>query len=96
MLVCLFGGCSYVEVLHDMEMEFSAEEAVELMDKIDKDGSGILDFEEFVMFVGRIKVGITYCLLPGCCPGTRKSGGGDKASGPLPHPGFKKPIWLGR
>ena len=42
-----------------MEMEFSAEEAVELMDKIDKDGSGILDFEEFVMFVGRIKRGDT-------------------------------------
>ena len=56
LLVC---SVARVEVLHDMEMEFSAEEAVELMDKIDKDGSGILDFEEFVMFVGRIKRGDT-------------------------------------
>ena len=45
------------KILHDMDMDFLADQAGDLMAKIDKDGSGILDFAEFVTFVGMVKRG---------------------------------------
>ena len=47
------------KILHDMDMDFSLDQAGELMAKIDKDGSGILEFAEFVTFVGMVKRGDT-------------------------------------
>ncbi len=44
-------------LLHDMELDFSEENALNLMKIVDEDGSGELDFDEFITLIGRIKRG---------------------------------------
>jgi hypothetical protein len=45
------------KILLNMEMDHSLEQAQELMNAVDKDGSGVIDFSEFCRFVALLKQG---------------------------------------
>jgi hypothetical protein len=45
------------KILLQMDLEHTLEKAQELMDKVDKDGSGAIEFPEFCEFVALMKLG---------------------------------------
>ena len=47
-------GFEIQKLLHEMDMDFSLDAAVQFLKDVDEDGSGILEFKEFATFVAKV------------------------------------------
>lgn len=74
-------------IFHDLQMDYDETSARKLLDELDEDKSGLIDFQEFCAFIARIKC-VGSCRWPAVCFTFVSGFTALKAKGPAVHAGF--------